>query len=407
MAIQVSDLIEAQHYNDLALEINRLFSDTTPGIIWDANRILNTTAAPGGELAGATRTLSPAPSNGDYLVVLINGFTQPPENYSINYITGEITYLVSLSASAILQVYNRTTHRYGWGQQASVYPISAGELIRADEATLQAYIEANTNNLVDKVNIMEDRTGGPSQLTRFNQGELIRAADKLSIQSAINNDILSGSNYWNNELATVSASFESFSRTTDWNNILVGAWSYTWPSFDSFRYFFNSGCQMRLYLEITGDDSLQAVWNWGQVVTNMGTLILNYDTCSQTGINGTSENLGAYDLSTTWQTIFTSDGPTAPRDETGEYVTGEYVIEADIKIVWSARIQTIASGETTIEIAATLDDNDVNTTFVGTLAFYAGYLLADDVTNNSATFSMTANAPTITILDDFESFNDS
>lgn len=418
MAIQIGHLIEAQHYNELALEINRLFSDNTNDLYWDSSGlILNTTAAGGGEIAGQTpRLLNPIPVSGDYIVVIVNNTTLNSTQYSINYGTGFITFLIPISPNVELKVFNRQLHIFGWGQQESVYPISAGNAIFSDEAQLQSYIEANTNNLIDKVNIMEDRIGGPSELTRLARGNLIRATDKLIIQSVINDDVLAGDNYWQNDIATLLPNFESFQRVSSWDNILQGEWRYTWDSYDSFRYFFNSGCDLRLYLEITGNLMDQGVWNWNQVITDMGSLVLNYNTTSQTGINGISNNLGTYELSNFYQQIFMSSSPSNPRisgdyGDYGDY--SEYGAFTDLRIIWDARAQPNqpVQDQFSIDIRATMNDwvgdQNLNTTVNGTTTFYSGYKLADNIVNNSATFSMTDHAPIISIIDDFESGNDS
>jgi hypothetical protein len=198
-------LIEIADYNELALEINRIFSDATTSLVWStSNIVLDDVADGAGEPANATRTLTPSPLDTDFLTISVDGMTLDLDvDYTIAYGgTVEVTYLGALPANAILKTWNRTAHRYGWGQQASVHPITVGQVVLADEATLQAYLEANVNNLIDKVNIMEVHTGGPSALTRVAMGDLIYATDKTLIATTVETDILVGTNYWQNDLAT-------------------------------------------------------------------------------------------------------------------------------------------------------------------------------------------------------------
>jgi len=408
--VSIGDLIVVQNYNDLALEVNRLFSDNTVSLAWaTSDLILNDVANASGESAGATRNLSPIPESDDFLVVMVDDVTlHESADYNINYTTGVITFVGELAGNAALKVYNRTTHRYGWGQQASVYPISEGDPILADEATLQAYLEANTNNLIDKVNIMEERTGGPSELTRVAQGNKIFATDVNTIQTAIDDDILTGTNYWNNVVATVSSSVESFTRTDPWDTKLVGVFRWTWDTYDDFRYFFNSGGEVRCNIEMTGDVADAGYLNWNQVVGQMGSLIVDYDTARQSGTGGISENLGAYELSTEYQTIYTSASPYAPYSGDGDYGEygeyAEYSLYSDLVVLFEAKIveNAPAAGNISMDIRVTMDDSSfTNQDIAGTTTLNAGYKAADDITDNSAVFSIGNSIPAITAINDF------
>lgn len=416
MNLILGGLIEIADYNDLALEINRIFSDTTTNLAWStSNIVLDDVVGGSGEPANATRTLSPSPVITDFLVVGVNGITLDIDvDYTIVFgATVEITYLDALPANAILKVWNRTSHRYGWGQQASVHPITVGQGILADETTLQAYLEANVNNLIDKVNIMEVHTGGPSALTRVAPGGLIYAADKSLITSAIETDITTGTNYWQNDLGTVIADALVFTHTYDWNNVLTGETRHYWENYDAFRYFFNSGNELRGNLSMTGDPLNQGYTNWSQVCTLMGTLSINYDTSFQSGANGRSTGLGAYDLTTEWQTVFISGSPRFPVDSAGEYGINEYGeneydeygVYSDLVITWDARIvENVPNiGNIALELRTIMSDSSLNVTTVGTTTYRGSYLLADTIIDNSATFSQTANVPTFLASNAFNS----
>lgn len=407
MVVSQGGLIEVADYNVLALEINRLFSDNAAPKTLASDIILNDVAAPAGEPGGATRNLSPNPLSTDYLVVTVDGLSWTTDRYSVNYGTGVITFIDPLDPDAVLVVYNRTTHRYGWGQTASVYPITAGNPILADESVLQAYLEANVNNIIDKVNVIEERIGGPSALTRISLGNLILAQDKSTITQAIDNDILTSDNYWQNTVSTVTTGAQTFTRSTDWDNQLIGVMRYTWDGYDELRHFLNSGCECRAFVTMTGDPLNQGYNNWNQVVTSMGSLILKYDTATQTGSGGVSSNLGIYDLTTTYQTVFTSGSPSTPVDDLGDYAA--YGTFSNLVMVWAARLQEDVEGAGTIslDIQLTMNDQALNTTTSGTTTFSGGYKMADDVTDNSAVFSVASATPTLTVFEDFVSGNDS
>ena len=409
MAVVQGGLIEIADYNDLALEVNRLFSDNTTSLAYStSNLVLDDTAAGGGESAGATRLLSPQPIATDYLVVTVDDVTLfAGTDYTVDYNAPvTLTYSNPLGASAVLKVYNRTTHRYGWGQQASVHPITAGDPILADEAVLQAYLEANINNLIDKVNIMEDRIGGSTVLTRVAQGTLIYATDKSTITSTINADVLSASNYWNNQLVTVTGTAETFASTADWDNILIGEMRHTWSTYDDMRYFFNTGNDLRANIVMTGTGTNQGYTNWNQVAQSMGSLLFNYDTATQTGTGGSSNNIGAFELTSTYQTIFTSTSPGAPVDAAGDF--DAYGTYSSLVISWEARLveDSPAAGNVSIDIRMTMNDNSLNITTQGTTTYNGGYSLSDDVTDNSAVFSISTLAPTLTVSNNFASGDD-
>ena len=409
MAVVQGGLIEIADYNDLALEVNRLYSDTTSSLAYStSNLVLNDVAAGGGEAAGATRTLSPEPVASDFLVVVVDDVTLlATQDYVIDYNTPvTITYNDPLAPSAILRVYNRNAHRYGWGQQASVHPISATDPILADEAVLQAYLEANVNNLIDKVNIMEDRIDGPTVLTRVAQGALIYATDKSVITSTINADVLSASNYWSNQLVTVTGTAESFTRTADWSDILIGEMRHTWSSYDSMRYFFNTGNDVRANIVMTGLGANQGFNNWNQVAQDMGSLIINYSTTTQTGTDGITSNLGAFHLTNTYQTIFTSASPSAPVDSNGDF--DAYSTYNSLVIIWEAKLVENApsAGDVSIDIRVTMNDQSLNVTTQGTTTYNGGYALSDNITDNSAVFSVASHAPILTVTNNFESGDD-
>lgn len=410
-------LIESVDYNEIALEVNRLFSDNSPGLDWAlSNRILDYTVSgtalgSGFPIAFSNQGLNL--NSGSFLVVTVDTgdgyFTLKPSEYTINFTPNpeEISFNQTYGVGTRIRVYLRESHRYGWGQQASVYPISAGDTILADEEILQGYIEANVNNLIDKVNIMEERTDGPAELTRVAQGKLIFATDKTTITNTINSDILSGSNYWKNEVATVTPNANSITRSTEWTTEITGIMRWTWDSYNDLRYFFNSGCELRATLVTSGEQNNQGFVNWSHVINQMGSLILNYDTCLQTGTGGTSEGFGAYELTEDFQVIYRSAGNSSPVGvNPSEYINSydEYISYANLRVVWEARIlpNTPEAGNMSIDIRARLDDREYAQSFNGILDYQAGYKVGDDIIDNSAVYSATDFVPEVSDFQDWQ-----
>ncbi len=418
MALTTGGLIEIADYNDLAFIVNRLFSDNQTSLgYYTSNIIINDTAPGGGYTAAKVFTPATNFEAGDFLVVTIDDLTLiQGTDYTVNSVANTITINDPIVAAAQTIIYKREEHRRGWGQQASVYPVTAGDPVLADEATLQAYIESNLNNLIDKTNVMTERTGSVVELTRIALGALIFATDTTTITSTINSELLSSTAYWNNDaLATVTSSVDSFTRVADWSVQLVGVYRWTWADYDAMRYFFNSGGELRCNLEMTGDDQDAGYYNWNQVVTKMGALIMNYERATQTGTGGASTQIGSYELTPAYQTIFTSGSPDAPvtGDGPSPGIPGGYTAYGDytnLVALFEARLQadTPAAGNVSIDIRVTLDDSSFLVQDIsGTTTLNAGYKVADNITDNSAVFSQTANIPVITVVENFDSGNDS
>lgn len=399
-------MIEIEDYNAIALEINRLFSDTTVDLSWNLSNTILTYAVSGSSLVAGTAiplsVLGLNLSDQDFIVVVINTGTgwrtlQSPSGYSINFTPNPetITFTATYAIGTQIRAFNRTRHRYGWGQTASVYPIIRGQLIMSDESTLQAYLEANVNNLIDKVNIMETRTDGPSELSRVSPGSMIYATDKSVILSTVTTDILSSTNYWKNTQSTVMNNVFSFTRSTSWTNRLTATMRWNWPNYNAMRYFFNTGSNLRASLVTTGSTSNQGFANWNQVTTGMGSLILNLNATTQTGTGGLTTSIGAYELTQDFQRIFTSSSPSVPVDALGSF--DEYGNYTNLVISWYGRIveNSPTPGMIGIEIQAELDDRSFTQTFVGSITYQAGYTRANTIIDNSATFNITPYLPAI------------
>jgi len=403
VALETGGLIEIEDYNEIALEVNRLFSDNTSSLIYNSSNKLADEVIAGGDTSPLyiVNLDTPMDSVDDFIVVTLDNETLIRDDDYTVLSTSQVRISSAVPDTTQIQVFNRTTHRYGWGQQASVYPATEGDIVRSDEQTLQAYLEANVNNLIDKVNIMETRTTGPTSLSRVASGEIIDHQDKATILTTIDNDIDSGTQYWDNDVATITRSVIAFDRTDPWTTKLTGIARYTWDNYNEMRYFFNSGNAIRISLEMTGDDSNQGYANWSQVIEDIGTVVLNYEQTTQTGVNGTGVNIGAYELTGGYQTVFTSGSPSAPKNIEGGFE--EYASYDSLQAVFSARIleDAPATGQISIDVRVELDDTEFDQYVEGTTSFLAGYTLADDVTNNTAIFSVTDFTPAVTGLVDW------
>ena len=85
-----------------------------------------------------------------------------------------------------------------------------------------------------------------------------------------------------------------------------------------------------------------------------------------------------------------------------------YGAYTDLVFKWEARIEEgfPAIGNMSIRIKLTMDDMSLNVTAQGTTTFNGGYTLADDVTDNSAVFSVSTKFPTLVVAEGFNTAND-
>jgi hypothetical protein len=75
---------------------------------------------------------------------------------------------------------------------------------------------------------------------------------------------------------------------------------------DHRRHFFNGGGEIRFAASATGGSGVKFN-DWVTMLSNMGTVKFNYTTAIATG-SGTSFNLGNFDLTSTYQTVFEKYG---------------------------------------------------------------------------------------------------
>ena len=413
--------IESIDYDLLALEVNRVYSDTSNGSGGPANLTYSTsdlvlsTTAP---ITGSNQVFSLTADITNtqlFIVVTVNSLTLKTSEYTVDTVANTVTITISIDAGAAVRVYNRARHIFGWGQTpASVYPHPT---YPTDGIDISRVLEANINNLIDKVNISTARVGSDVELTRITKGDKIypnfskAKGDINTIASVLQGQVLTNQANWFNDIATTNESVINVSRTTAWENQLIAAFRWSFSTYNDARYFFNSGNELRCSVEMTGDPSDAGYANWSQVVNSMGSLIFGWNSTTQSGSGGVSESLGFYKLTEVYQTIFTSASPSMPYlgdgDTPGEYsneyaVGGEYV---NLVMTFEARYVENA-GVHSVDIRVTMDDTAfVSQNIAGTTTFNAGYKLADDVVDNSATFTM--SAPSIDIIDGPNSANDS
>lgn len=258
---------------------------------------------------------------------------------------------------------------YGWGGSAAGSTIQ-GNLI---EASLM-------NPLVDRCNIGEDVVNVVSgALPQLVPGDVVLASEFNVVESK--SDLITTNRLDIEALELSLTAGGSSSRATDWGSAAVDCtFRYTFASFDKARYFFNSGGAFNISATIAGYTAGTGYDGEGfnEIFTTMGTILMNYTQTTQSGSGGTPTSLGYYDLSTSYQTVFSQTG-------SGAYTDATLVIEA-----------RYGSSGAYIEIRITLTPGS-GRTVDGTTTITTQYRKLDNQSSGAA--SLTITAPTFALAD--------
>lgn len=204
------------------------------------------------------------------------------------------------------------------GTTAPVRNIAVGDIIGADVSGT----DVTYDTLGNKTIVNSDTAGG------FN--------DYLDVMTDIeNNRFLIDPGY---DAITDLITDE---RTSSWNSTINMNFTVTWPNADARRHFFNAGGQIRIRGVLAAGGGAKDT-DWRSMLSNPGTISFGYNyttvTGSTTGV--TLNSIGNYDLTATFQTIFTK--------------TGNATVYAENN--WTVRVKQNSS--TVIEFSVTLNDAD-------------------------------------------------
>ena len=368
--------------------------------------------------------------------------------------------------AAVTDPNRKATHKFGWGAVNVADNLSVGTLITA--ARLQALVE-RTNVSIDHINVTDSILvfAVPIGRTDVTAQTLIRAEDLNAVEDKFTNSIFPNNNHTTVDPTNASAlpatplSGGPYTRTTIWQDKLVGEHVWGWNSYNDARYFFNSGGQVRLALEMTGGCSA-GYYNWSDVINEMGVLNFTWDNLVQSNATtlGTSEGKGFYDLTDRFGDgsdadgivdneglLFTSSGVTLGRQigtygygygygyggSAYGYITGPgfyhsfaspaqipysaycsgYSIYATSYSQYSTYQQLkfriygkYSSNGMNVHLKFVLDDTGHANVIDGNIEATLSYLMPDTLTQGGATFDVTPD-PTVRILNNLVSSDDS
>lgn len=357
------------------------------------------------------------------------------------------------SSAAVTDNNRKATHKYGWGATNVDQALSAGTPITADK--LQVLVN-HTNVSIDHINVTDSVLvfTVPTNRTNITAQTLVRAEDLNLIEDKFNNTILATNNHGTVDsdssslLTATPLSGGPYTRTATWQNKITAEHKWTWGSYNAARYFFNGGGTVNLDLEMSGGCTA-GYFNWADMVNEMGVLVLNWDTVTQSASTtaGHSFGKGFYDLTqyygdgsdagtTDEGLLFQSSGVTQNTAYGYGYgygygSAGLFVSNADSAYLWAGRCDAgpnvylvsqsgysgyasrafklygkYAANGAEVHLKAVLDNTTLTQVVDGTIEATNKYLMPDIITQSTSTFDVTPD-PTLTILDNFNSGDDS
>lgn len=217
----------------------------------------------------------------------------------------------------------------GYGQSISSSAVTPGNLVRAQEVSdLYNDIARARLHQINSVDV---------SVTVPGVGDLVldqTYVDLNSLMTAVETDKLLISIPAQSTVETAQTSTKS-----NWNGVIDHVVRFTWPNTDARRHFFNAGGELRTSAGIAGGSGAKTE-DWRTMLSNMGTIKMNYLNTVSSNNSGTGSNIGFYDLTTSYQTIFTKSG-------SGVYAENSYIVQAR------------AASSTTIDIQIYFRDDDV------------------------------------------------
>jgi hypothetical protein len=115
-------------------------------------------------------------------------------------------------------------------------------------------------------------------------------------------------------------------RGAAWSNQLTHIFQQSFTSGDAARQWFNSGGQIRIRATRTGGAGTTQDLAWDFVLAAMGTVIFDFDDTTNTGATSLPTTLGYYDMTTSFQTIFSITNAQAGGG--GAYSANRIIIQA-------------------------------------------------------------------------------
>jgi len=267
---------------------------------------------------------------------------------------------------------NYTSISFGDGNQTYGYGGSAVSTVNAGNDMLASHMD----ELRDRCNIGVNMTSVTGLLSDIAVDDDILATDYNDTETKSTSINSNRMNIDVGELSLLSGG--SSVRTTSYIAAIDCTFRYAQINFNNSRYFWNTGGAVNIYGVITGYSTGTGYDGAGinEILSTMGTITMNHTQTIQSGSGGIPTSIGFYDLTTSYQTIFTQTG-------SGAYSDATLVIEA----------RRNSSGSY-VEVRVTITPES-GRTVDGTTTITSQYRKLDNQASGGETLTITAPTPTV------------
>lgn len=217
---------------------------------------------------------------------------------------------------------------HGWKQGGvGVNSASAGGLVYADNAT------GGFKRLQDDVQAMCAFLG---QTVRTGVGTDVSAGDTISA-TTWSNTMLNIKDCWDNRFSPASRTAStdaSKTFTSTWTSSLNQETTWTFANETDARAFFNGGGQLGFSSSRSGGSSTTQNTNWTNLLNAMGDIYMTHNTTYSSGGTGTSNGVGFYELTTSYQQCYIKYG-------SGSYASNYWRLLAKVNSITNPTVITM------------------------------------------------------------------
>jgi hypothetical protein len=212
--------------------------------------------------------------------------------------------------STIANVLGTGSGSFGYGQTVTSQQATAGTVISDQPAPAHQW-NALYNDMVKIASHQGTNISGlvTAVTNNVSSGKVIQASDIGFFSTTATTLSTNALNYSNSDMATTSQ-LTSTRVNTPWGyntqSTLLHSFTVSFPDINSYRYFFNTGGAILFTASRTGGSTTAQNNDWATTLTNIGTVVFNYNSTSAD--SGTGSSIGAYSIVSSPQTIYTKNG---------------------------------------------------------------------------------------------------
>jgi len=194
----------------------------------------------------------------------------------------------------------------GYGQTSTTFnTVTAGDTVSAAQWNILRGIVSNINIHEGNVTTVQNVVVASASVQALDASG--GRANIAGIISTLDTNRLSFSA---GQMA-LSSKLTSNTAVGNWNTTVYHEFTVVFANEDDARYFFNTGSQVYFAGGITGGNASVIDNTLSTMFTNMGTVKFSSNATTYTGTGGTGSAIGYYDLTGSYQTLFTATSSAA------------------------------------------------------------------------------------------------